>query len=102
MLDPHEDVRALSESFRNPQLEPADHCLTVIQDHGPNNGGWGPTAVVVPWLPQPTPFVYTGADPNVERVMVAVCRKLAQDTGKPTRLVRFTQRDDVAVFGGSS
>lgn len=92
----------MSDSLRNPQLEPADHCLTVLQDHGLNQGGWGPAAVVVPWFPQPTPFVYTGADPKVEQVMVAVCRRMAQETGKPTRLVRFTVREDVAVFGGSS
>lgn len=95
-------VNEVSESARNPQLEPSDSCLTVLQDHGPQNGGWGPAAVVVPWLPQPTLFVYTGSDPNVEHVMFAICRSLAQETGKPTRLVRFTQRDDVAVFGGSS
>jgi hypothetical protein len=96
------DARAISETLRNPQLEPADHCLTVLQDFGPDGGGWGPVAVPVPWLPVSAPFVYTGSDPNVEGVMARICRQMAQETGRPTRLVRFTQREDVAVFGGSS
>ncbi len=84
------------------QLTPADHCWTVLQDHGPAQGGWGPAAVVLPSNPVPTPFVYTGSDPRVIVMMTAVCRRMAQDTGKPTRLVRFTKREDVAAFGGSS
>lgn len=92
----------MSLSVREPQLEPSESCLTVIQDHGLGDGGWGPAAIALPWAPTPRPFVYTGSDPNVERAMVLLCRRLAQETGKPTRLVRFTQREDVAVFGGSS
>jgi hypothetical protein len=91
-----------SASYREPQLDPSDECLTVIQDFGLGGGGWGPAAVSVPWLEVPTPFVYTGSDPNVVAVMTAICRRMAQDTGRPTRLVRFTVREDVAVFGGSS
>ena len=89
-------------SVRDPQLVPAEECITVLQDFGPNDGGWGPAAVVVPWLPGPQPFVYTGSAPHVIEVMTAVCRRMAQETGRPTRLVRFTQREDLAVFGGSS
>jgi hypothetical protein len=93
----------LSQSLREPQEEPADHCYTIIQDHGPNNGGWGPSAIVVPWLgDSPRPFVYTGSSERVIEVMSALCRTLAEETGKPTILARYTQREDVFVVGGSS
>jgi hypothetical protein len=93
----------LSESLRNPQLVPSDHCYTVLQDHGPNEGGWGPAAIMLPGLlSQPTPFVYTGEDERALEVVKQACRVLAQRTGKPTRLVRYTQREDVFVVGGSS
>jgi len=93
----------LSESLANPQLEPADHCYTILQDHGPADGGWGPAAIaILPTMPQPTPFVYTGSDPRVLAVIVSSCRQLAQRMGKPTRLVRYDRREDYAVFGGSS
>ena len=97
-----DDLRELSASFRDPQLEPANHCYTILQDHGPSDGGWGPAAISLPWLPQPTPFVYTGTQPEVLAVIVAACRELAQRTGKPTRLVRFHGREDYAAFGGSN
>jgi hypothetical protein len=99
---PEGPLRALSESLRNPQLEPSDSCWTVLQDHGPTNGGWGPAAIVVPWLEQPAVFVYTGNDPKVIELVKSACRALAQHTGKPTRLVRFNSREDVFVVGGSS
>lgn len=93
----------MSESFREPQLVPADHCYTIIQDHGPNDGGWGPAAIALPEFGLgPQPFVYTGSAPHVLETATAACRRIAQDTGKPTRFVRFTQREDLAVFGGSS
>lgn len=85
------------------QNVPSDHCYTVLQDHGPNDGGWGPAAVVIPGIsPDPQLFVYTGESPDVMRAMVALCRALAQETGKPTRFCRFTGREDIAFFGGSS
>ncbi|HWE82650.1 MAG TPA: hypothetical protein VG265_13455 [Gaiellaceae bacterium] len=93
----------MSESLRNPQLEPADHCYTVIGDHGPNGGGWGPVAIAIPpMIPRPAPFVYTGRDPVVLRELEVAARRIAQESGMPVRLVRFTAREDVAVFGGSS
>lgn len=82
---------------------PSDHCYTVLQDHGPRDGGWGPVAVVIPGVGGPPQlFVYTGNSPVVIRTMTALCRVLAQETGKPTRFSRFSQREDIAFFGGSS
>jgi hypothetical protein len=93
----------LIPSLAEPQNVPADHCYTVLQDHGPKDGGWGPAAVVLPFISDaPQPFIYTGDSPDVIRAMVALCRSLAQETGKPTRFVKFTQWEDVAFFGGSS
>lgn len=93
----------MSESLREPQKTPSDHCWTVLQDHGPANGGWGPAAVIVPWLsPTPHPFVYTGDAPHVIEWLKTACRRLAADSGKPTILVRYTQREDVFTVGGSS
>lgn len=93
----------LSDSLREPQLEPAEACWTVLQDHGPNDGGWGPCAIVLPWMPGgPRLFVYTGDQAEVIEVLKGLVRALATRTGKPTRLVRYTQREDVFVVGGSS
>ena len=92
----------MSESLRHPQLEPSDHCYVILQDHGPNEGGWGPAAVQWPGFGTPRPFVYTGPSEDVLVVAESVCRALAQATGKPTRLVCYRGREDVAVFGGSS
>lgn len=97
-LDPLE----VSESLRNPQLEPVDHCWVVLMDFGPNAGGWAPGAIPLPWLTAPAPFVYTGNDLQTLEAVRAICRQTTQETGRPTRLVRFTQREDIAVFGGSS
>jgi hypothetical protein len=98
------DPRRLSQSWREPQLEPADHCYTILQDFGPNGGGWGPAALALPWqVPgDARPFVYTGNDPTVLTAPEQICRGLAAETGLPTKLVRFTAREDVASFGGAS
>lgn len=87
----------------NYNAEPPDACYTILQDHGPIDGGWGPAAILVPpFLDRPTPFIYTGNAEHVLEVVAAACREMARRTGKPTRLVRFSNREDVAVFGGSS
>jgi hypothetical protein len=57
---------------------------------------------VLPGFPQPTPFVYTGEQAGVLEVVTAACQRLAQETGKPTRLARYTHREDVYTVGGSS
>lgn len=97
------DPRKLTRSFREPQLEPADHCYTVLQDHGPNDGGWGPAAIEIPGIPGgPRPVVYTGKDPRTLSVMQSICQGLAAETGKPTMFAKYTQREDIALFGGAS
>jgi hypothetical protein len=50
----------------------------------------------------PKPFVYTGSAAHVIEVMKKLCQVLAQETGKPTKLVRYTQREDLFTVGGSS
>lgn len=96
-------LRDTAPSVKEPQGEPSDHCYTVLQDHGPNDGGWGPAAIVIPGMSDnPQLFVYTGKSEEVIMGVASACRLLAQVTGKPTRLVRFTQWEDVAFFGGSS
>lgn len=97
-----EVLRDQSPALENTQEEPSGHCYTVLQDHGARGGGWGPAVLAVPGIEGVHPFVYTGDSRDVIRRMTALCRSLAQETGKPTRFVRFTQREDVAFFGGSS
>lgn len=81
---------------------PSDHCYTVIQDHGPSDGGWGPAAMMIPRIGYvPRPIVYTGEQEHVIEAVRRLCEQLAEDTGKPTRLVRYSHREDVASFGES-
>lgn len=82
--------------------EPPQHCWTILQDHGLGDGGWGPAAIGILGGDTPRPVFYTRSDDATIEAMVLVCKKIAQDTGKPTRLVRFSQREDVFVVGGSS
>lgn len=99
-----DEVRELqAKTLREPQLTPADHAYTILQDHGPNDGGWGPALVLAPpVIPQPLFWLYTGSDPKVIEWAKGVARSLAQRTGKPTMLARFTQREDVFFIGGAS
>lgn len=92
----------MSESLREPQLTPSDHCYTILQDHGPFDGGWGPTAVaLIPGM-DPRPVVYTGSQESAIERFKEFARQLAQTTGKPTRVVRYSKREDIFVVGGSS
>jgi hypothetical protein len=34
----------------------------------------------------------------VIEVMTRICEELAKETGRPTRLVRYENREDIAVF----
>jgi hypothetical protein len=98
-----EDAERLSDSLRDPQLEPSDHCWTILQDHGPRDGGWGPAGIVIPWISdEPRVWVYTGDMPHVIEWAKGACRELTQATGKPTKLVRYTSREDVFTVGGAS
>lgn len=96
------DAHDVSDSLRNPQIEPADHAYVVLSDFGPDGGGWGPLAISLPWQPTPTPFVYTGTAEHVIAQVAQACQVHAQRTGRPTKLVRFSQREDVFSVGGSS
>lgn len=92
----------MSESLRHPQETPADHCYTILQDHG-NASGWGPAAIMLPSLGfNPGPIAYTGSDEHTVEKLGELARALAQQTGKPTRLVRYQERKDVLVIGASS
>lgn len=75
------------------QEEPSDHCYVVLQDHGEDGGGWGPAALHV--LGVTGPFVYTGSDERTVAALEQIAVKLAEATGKPTVLAKFTQRKDV-------
>lgn len=86
-------------SLFDPKLFPPEHCYVLIQDHGPLDGGWGPASVqIVDWLPL-GPVVYTGSNKDTIQGLIKLSEKIAQDTGKPTRLVCFRDRQDVAIFG---
>lgn len=90
------ELKDHSRSLREPQLEPSDHCYTILQDHGPDNGGWGPAALVLPGIPGgPRPFIYTGSDSTTLSVMASLVSGLAMETGKATLLAKYTQREDV-------
>jgi hypothetical protein len=83
--------------------EPSESCIVVQQDHGPGGGGWGIAAYEFPTIGGgPQPIVYSGSDPQTIEALKRVCQTLAQATGKPTRLARYTQREDLYVVGGSS
>lgn len=96
------EPRDLSDSLANPQLEPSDHAYVVLCDFGPNAGGWGPLAIQLPWMAAPTPFVYTGTAEHVLDLVAQACQVHAQATGRPTKLVRYSGREDVFSVGGSS
>lgn len=99
MIDPKE----LSQSFREPQEDPSDHCYTILQDHGPNDGGWGPAAVMLAGVSAgPHPFVYTGNAAHVLSSMQQVVSKLAAATGKPTMFCKYSQREDIFLAPGSA
>lgn len=89
------ELRELSASYRDPQVEPVDHCYVVLQDCGPQEGGWGPVAIPMPWFQHPRPFVYTGDEPHVLDAIKQVCYRMTQHSGRATRLVRYTGREDV-------
>jgi hypothetical protein len=90
----------VTHSQLHPQEEPSDHCYLIVQDHGPDDGGWGPAAIAIPGLVEPAPMVYTGSDPSTLAAFKEIARQLPELTGKPTRFVRYERRVDVAVYGG--
>ena len=81
--------------------DPSDHCYLILQDHGPDDGGWGPAAISFPSIGvRSGPVVYTGSDEGTISKLREAARSLARTTGKPTRLARYQQRWDVVKFEG--
>lgn len=80
------------------QKQPSDHCYIVIQDHGPEQGGWGPAAVQM--VGMSGPFVYTGSNEEIIGAFEQIAVRLAEVTGKPTLLAKFTQREDLLRIEG--
>jgi hypothetical protein len=84
------------------KLQPTDYAYTILQDHGEADGGWGPAAVLLPWTGTAQPLIYTGGSERTLELLRDLARRAAQDTGKPTRLVRYSRREDLLTIGGSS
>ena len=94
-------IKLLSLSEGEPQQTPSDHCYTILQDHGPDNG-WGPAAMALPGWSHLVPVVYTGRDTMTILLLQELAAEMFRKTGKATRLVCFTQRDDVGVWEGEN
>lgn len=88
----------MSESLRNPALEPPESVLTLIADYGLGGGGWGPAAVQLPNMTSPAPFVYTGDATEVLMALHILAQTLAREYGIEARICRFTEREDLAVY----
>lgn len=87
------------KSLREPQLEPSTHAYTILQDHGPDDGGWGPAAIMVsPLQSEPHPFVYTGSDEMTIGTLNDLSKYLAEKTGKPTKFVRYSEMEIIGEF----
>lgn len=81
---------------------PSDHVYTIMQNHGREEAGWGPAAVVMPMLGDgPRPVIYSGNNTGTIMAMSQIAKELATRSGKETRLVRFSEREDIATFGGN-
>lgn len=78
-----------------------EYVLVVLQDHGPNDGGWGPATVfgLGAW---PKPLFTTRSDEKNLRYMKELARTVAQQSGKKTKLVRFKLHEELMTIGGSS
>ena len=74
----------------------------VVQDHGPGDGGWGPATVMHPNRPWPFPLMTTRTNAETLEWMRTMARKVALETGKPTKLVRFKIDQVVDSWAGSS
>lgn len=92
------ELAKLSKSFREPAPEPGKHCYVIMQDHGPEGGGWGPSAVQLPWATEPMLFVYTREDEKVLALIEELVPGFALKTGKKTRLVRYSAPETVVGY----
>lgn len=82
------------------RTEPSEHIYSVLQDHGPEDGGWGTAAIAaMPGLGG-GPLVYGGTDENTIEKLKEVSATLARISGKPTLFVKFTKREDIQFTEG--
>lgn len=81
---------------------PPEVVHAVVQDHGPDDGGWGPATVLAADWPWPKPLITTRTNPETIAFFESMARKVARETGKPTRLVRFRLDEELLRIGGSS
>lgn len=76
--------------------DPSDCLYTILQDHGET--GWGPALVVIPLIDRALPIVYTGDNAQALANLGNIAVGLAAETGKPTILARYTNREDLLVL----
>jgi hypothetical protein len=89
----------MSYPFVAPEPE---HVWVVLQDHGPSDGGWGPATVHADSFPWPKPLITTRDSASTHEWFETLARKLANETGKPTKLVRFKRDEVLLSIAGSS
>ena len=76
--------------------EPGEHCYIVMQDHGPNGGGWGPAAMLI--AGSLGPIIYTGTDERTIATLEEIVPKLALGSGKETRLIRYGSPETLLAY----
>jgi hypothetical protein len=79
-----------------------EYVLAVIQDHGPGDGGWGPATIAGGGFPWPKPLITTRADEKNTEWFRQLARRVANETGKPTKVVRYRRDEELLSIGGSS
>lgn len=82
------------------QEHPPEHCYVLMQDHGPDDGGWGTAALPMSLYPVGGPMVYTGSDDDTILALHSIANVIATATGKPTQLAKFTHREVVLMIPG--
>lgn len=87
--------------WRYAQGEP-EYVFVVLQDHGPDDGGWGPATLITSGWAWPKPLITTRSNKETIAWFYELAAKLADETGKPTKVVRFKRDEDLASYGGSS
>jgi hypothetical protein len=87
--------------FRSAQPEP-EYVLAVIQDHGPNDGGWGPATIMGTSIPVPTPCITTRYSESNAEWFRSLALRIANETGKPTKVIRYRRDEELLSIGGSS
>jgi hypothetical protein len=94
-------VATVSRRFAEAQPEP-EYVLAIVQDHGPGDGGWGPATIMGTSIPVPTPAISTRVTPRNVEWFRQLARQLANETGKPTKVVRYRRDEELLSIGGSS